>query len=122
MKVDFFKNYAIVAMQSDNIIFCACKMIKGTSGFNLKKTIFFRQMAPTSKKQLKYFSNINNSTILTPPGPQGCLEKLDYPLSSNLVVWCSKIGQKPRKLEKCQKIMVFFDTSSKFLGFEPNQN
>ena len=34
-----FENYAIVAMQSDNITFNACKIIKGTSGFNLK--IFF---------------------------------------------------------------------------------
>ena len=38
-KVDFFENYAIVAMQSDNITFYSCKIIKGTSGFNLKKTI-----------------------------------------------------------------------------------
>ena len=32
---------------------------------------FFRQEALTSKKQLIYFSNTNNSTTLTPPGPQG---------------------------------------------------
>ena len=38
--MDFFENYAIVAMQSDNITFYACKIIKGTSGFNLKKTNF----------------------------------------------------------------------------------
>ena len=29
--MDFFENYAIVAMQSDNITFYACKIIKGTS-------------------------------------------------------------------------------------------
>jgi hypothetical protein len=28
----------------------------------------FRQVAPTSEKQLKYFSNTNNSTTLTPTG------------------------------------------------------
>ena len=38
--MDFFQNCAIVAMQIDNITFYACKMIKGTSGFNLKKQIF----------------------------------------------------------------------------------
>ena len=31
-KVDFFENYAIVAMQSDNANFNACKIIKVTSG------------------------------------------------------------------------------------------
>jgi hypothetical protein len=35
--VDFFEKYAIVAMQSDNANFYACKIIKVTSGFNLKK-------------------------------------------------------------------------------------
>jgi hypothetical protein len=38
--VDFFENYAILAMQSDNITFCASKLLKGTSGFNFKKTNF----------------------------------------------------------------------------------
>ena len=68
--MDFFEKYAIVAsIQSGNIIFYACKIIKGTSGFNLK-----REVAPggaTSKTQLKYFSNKSNSTTLTPPGPPG---------------------------------------------------
>ena len=31
-------------------------------------------------------------------GFQGCLEKQNHPLSSNLVVWCSKIGPKTKKL------------------------
>ena len=39
--MDFFENYAIVAMQSDNASFYACKRIKVTSDFNLKKTFFF---------------------------------------------------------------------------------
>jgi hypothetical protein len=38
--VDFFENDAIVAMQSDNITFYACKIVTGTSGFNLKKQFF----------------------------------------------------------------------------------
>ena len=70
--MNFFENYAIVAMQSDNVNLYAYKMIKVTSGFDFKKTFFFfRQAAPPSKKQLKYFSNTNNSTILTPSGPPG---------------------------------------------------
>ena len=62
----------IVVMKRDNSTFYACKIIKVISGFNLKTT---NQVVPTSKKQLKYFSNTNNSTTLTPSGPQGCLEK-----------------------------------------------
>ena len=69
--MDFFENYAIVAMQSDNGTFYACRIIKVTSGFNLKKTFFFHQAAPPSKNQLKCFSNANNSTTLTPSGLPG---------------------------------------------------
>jgi hypothetical protein len=39
-KVDFFENYAIVGMQSDNVTFYVCKIIKVTSSYNLKETIF----------------------------------------------------------------------------------
>ena len=69
--MDLFENYAIIAIQSDHFIFYAFKIIKVTSGFNLKKTIFFRQAAPPSKKQLNFFSNTNNSTTLMPSGPPG---------------------------------------------------
>ena len=34
------------------------------------------------------------------PRPQECLEKQNYPLSSNLVVWCIKIGLKTKKVQK----------------------
>ena len=33
-----------------------------------------------------------------PQGSHGCLEKQNYPLSSNLVVWCAKIGSKTKKV------------------------
>ena len=35
-----------------------------------------------------------NPLLRRPQGPQGCLEKQNCPLSSNLVVWCAKIGPK----------------------------
>ena len=95
--MDFFENYAIVAMQSDNITFYACKIIKGTSGFNLKKTIFFCQVAPTYKKQLKYFSNTNNSTILTPSEPP------EVSREAKFAVWYARIGPKTQKLQKIVK-------------------
>jgi hypothetical protein len=86
--VDFFENYAIVAMQSDKITFYACKIIK----VQFEKNKFFHQVAPTSEKQLKYFSYTKKSTTLMPTGPHR-----NDPLSSNLVVWCAKIGFKTKK-------------------------
>ena len=38
-----------------------------------------------------------------PQGPQGCLKKQNYPLISNLVVWCAKIGPKTKKVLKTTK-------------------
>ena len=39
-----------------------------------------------------------------PQGPQGCLEKQNHPLSSNLVVWCAKIGPKTKKVRKTSEM------------------
>ena len=58
--MDFFENYAIVAMESENVTFYACKIIKVTSGFNVKKTIFFARWHQHPK-----------TAELTPPGPPG---------------------------------------------------
>ena len=68
--MDILENYAVVAIPSDNANLYVCKIIKVTSGFNLKKKIF-HQVAPPSRKQLKYFSNTNNSTTLTLSGSPG---------------------------------------------------
>ena len=35
---------------------------------------------------------------------QGYLEKQNYPLSSNLVVWCAKIGLKTKKVQKISEM------------------
>ena len=65
--MNFFENYAILAMESDIGTFYAIEIIKVTSGFNLKQTIFFARW----RQQLKYFSNTNNSTTLTLSGTPG---------------------------------------------------
>ena len=39
-----------------------------------------------------------------PQGSQGCLEKRNHPLSSNLVVWCAKIGPKTKKVRKTSEL------------------
>ena len=49
-----------------------------------------------------------NPLLRRPQGPQGCLEKQNCPLSSNLAVWCAKIGPKTQKLQKTVKKPSFF--------------
>ena len=96
-KADFFENYAIVAMQSDNITFYACNIIKGTSSFNFEENNFFRQLAPSSKKQLKYFSYTNNSTTLMPPGLLRVSREAKS--STEFEFNAIKFGPKPRNFE-----------------------
>ena len=113
-KVDFFENYAIVAMQSDNVTFYACKIIKVTSGFNLKKTIFFARRRHHLKNSWNIFQIQITPLLWRPQGPQGCLEKQNYPLSLNLVVWCAKIGSKTQKPSKNPHFEMFFVISEIF--------
>ena len=61
-----------------------------------------------------------------PQGSQGCLEKQNYPLSWNLVVWCAKIGPKTKKVQKTSeltkknvKIDVFLTVFQSFLVLCP---
>ena len=75
-------------------------------------------------------TNLANSCVTPlfrrPQDSQGCLEKWNHPLSSNLVVWCAKIGPKTKKLQKTVKKSPFltffcqFWGFSNFLGFGPN--
>jgi hypothetical protein len=44
---------------------------KGEMRLKFEENNFFRQVAPTSKKQLKKISNTNNSTTLTLSGTPG---------------------------------------------------
>ena len=68
LKIMLFWLYKVIMPIIHN--FYVCQIIKVTLGFDLKKKNF-HQVAPLSKKQLKYFSNTNNSTTLTPSGPPG---------------------------------------------------
>ena len=51
-----------------------------------------------------------------PKGSQGCLEKRNHPLSSNLVVWCTKIGPKTKKVWRTSESDVFWLFYSSNLG------
>ena len=102
-RVDLFENYAIVAMQSDNVTFLSFKIIKVTSGFNLKKTIFFTRWRHHPKNSWNIFQIQITPLLWRSQGPQGCLEKQNCPLSLNLAVWCAKIGPKTQKFQKTVK-------------------
>ena len=96
-------------MESDNVTFYACKIIKVTSGFNLKKTIFFARWRQHPKNSWNIFQTQITPLFRRPQGPQGCLEKRNHPLSSNLVVWCATFGPKTEKLWKTVEKPSFFD-------------
>ena len=122
--MSFFENYATVAMESDNVTFYACKIIKVTAGFNLKKTHFFARWRQHPQNSWNIFQIQITPLFRHPQGPQGCPEKQNYPLSTNLVVWRAKIGPKTKKVRKPSEMTRktsendgFF---SKFLGFWPN--
>ena len=119
--MNFFENHAIVAMESDNVTFYPCKIIKVTSGFNLKKTNFFARWRQHPQNSWNIFQIQITPLFRRPQGPQGCLEKWNYPLSSNLEVWCAKIGPKTKKLwktvEKPWFLTLFFVNSEVFRTF-----
>jgi hypothetical protein len=71
-KMDIFENYAFVAMQSDNVTFYACKIVKGTPGFNLKKTNFFTRWRQHSKNSWYIFQMQITLLLWRPQDPQGC--------------------------------------------------
>ena len=106
--MNFFENYAIVAMESDNVTFYACKIIKVTSGFNLKIIFFFARWRQLPQNSWNIFQIQITPLFRRPQGPQGCLEKQSYPLSLNLVVWCAKIWLKTKKLWKTIQKPSFF--------------
>ena len=91
-----------------------CKVIKVTSGFNLKKTNFFARWHQHPQNSWNIFQIQITPLFRRPQGPQGCLEKQNHPLSSNLVVWCAKIGPKTKKL---WKTIIFCCFSNPFWSF-----
>ena len=124
--MNFFENYAFVAMESDNVTFYACKIIKVTSGFNFKKTNFFARWRQHPQNSWNIFQIQITPLISCPQGSQGCLEKQNHPLSWNLVDWCAKIGPKTKKVWKTSeltkelsKMMVFWQVFWSFLVLSP---
>jgi hypothetical protein len=66
-------------------------------------------VAPTSKEQLKYFSNANNSTTLTPPGSSGAFREAKLSTKFEFGSLFAKIGSETKKLQKSVKKPSFFE-------------
>ena len=69
--MDFFERLEIVAICTPKKHFFDGHTFKADIGQHLDKSEKIRQGGATISKQLKYFSNANNSTTLTPQGPPG---------------------------------------------------
>ena len=95
-------------MESDNVTFYQSKIIKVTSDFNLKKTFFFARWRQHPPNSWNIFQMQKTPLFRRPQGRQRCLEKQNYPLSLNKVVWCAKIGPKTKKFQNsCQNTIIF---------------
>ena len=69
------------------------------------------------KNSWSFFQIQISQIIWGPQGPQGCLKKQNHPLSSNLVVWCTKIQPKTKNLWKNVENPSFYDIFLWFLRF-----
>ena len=78
-------------------------LIKLTLGNIFVKVKKSARAAPLSQNSWYIFQMQITPLLRRPQGPQGCLEKRNCPLSSNLAVWCAKIGPKTQKLQKTIK-------------------
>ena len=76
------------------------KLTLGNIFIEVKKSA---RAAPLSQNSWYIFQMQITPLLWRSQGPQGCLEKRNCPLSSNLAVWCAKIGPKTQKLQKTIK-------------------
>ena len=84
-------------------LFLMTILIKLTLGNIFAKVKKSASAAPLSQNSRYIFQMQITLLLRRPQGPQGCLEKRNCPLSSNLAVWCAKIGPKTQKLQKTIK-------------------
>ena len=82
-------------------------MIKVTSGFNLKETLF-SPGGVNIKKTAEIFFKHKCLYYFDAPRDQG-LKKQNHPVSLDLVVLCTEIGPKTKKLRKPVQKPSFFD-------------
>ena len=53
-------------------------------------------------------TDLTTPLIRRPQVPHGCLEKQNHALNLNLMVWCTKIGPRSKKVQKtCQNTIIF---------------
>ena len=86
---------------------------KGDIRLQFEENTLFHQVAPTSKKQLKKFSNTNIFTTLTPPGSPGVSKEAKLSTEFGAL----KLDPKPKNFEKPSKnhhFLMFFVISEGF--------
>ena len=113
-RVHFCRKVEFVAIDTDKNSFFNDHTYKTDIGQHFHKSAL-------SQNSWYFFQMQITPLLWRPQGPQGCLEKWNYPLSSNLEVWCAKIGPKIQKLQKTVEkpsfFVVFLDISEVFWIF-----
>ena len=80
-----------------------CGLRNGTIEIWNKKTLKKELSLEDQHGSVQVSPNFNSASP-----SERCLEKQNYPLRSNLVVWCAKIGPQTQKLQKPVKKTSFF--------------
>ena len=80
-----------------------CGLRNGTIEIWNKKTLKKELSLEDQHGSVQVSPNFNSASP-----SERCLEKQNYPLRSNLVVWCAKIGPQTQKLQKTKHPFVVF--------------
>ena len=105
ISVENLKLWLLILTKTLFLITILIKLTLGNIFIKVKKSA---RAAPLSQNSWYIFQMQITPLLRRPQGPQGCLEKQNCPLSSNLAVWCAKIGPKTQKLQKTVKKPSFF--------------
>ena len=77
--------------------------MKKNNAWNIRRLV--RVVCPSNPAKVTGLAHFGFTPLLwRPQGSQGCLEKQNYILNSNLVVWCTTIGPKTKKVWKTLEI------------------
>ena len=104
ISVENLKLWLLILTKTLFLITILIKLTLGNIFIKVKKSA---RAAPLSQNSWYIFQMQITPLLRRPQGPQGCLEKRNCPLSSNLAVWCAKIGPKTQKLQKSVKKTSF---------------
>ena len=104
ISVENLKLWLLILTKTLFLITILIKLTLGNIFIKVKKSA---RAAPLSQNSWYIFQMQITPLLRRPQGPQGCLEKQNCPLSSNLAVWCAKIGPKTQKLQETRFFLTF---------------